>query len=317
MPLGSAYLFLWTFSKTTFKLNLTKLKELNNYKIVSFKRNIIIFLCVVFCTTLVIYKHPFCNFVLYWDETVIQLSAQRLNFLFEDDVKNAVIITICLFFDLWLNIFVPISIIYIMASGGSKGGRRGRAPPRGSKFFQFHAVFGKNRQIRMLAPPLGSWRPLLGEILDPPLMAIFIHFIEEFKYLNKELTLLIRSTAIYKSSELFSKWKKAHAQTSLVMSFFNNNIKVYINNIIFVACIGIMAVLYNTTVSCHGMSDGVLWISKYGILLFGVMLPSVSVNNQVMTFEIFDLYLLLLLNSGLRFGFEQSHVRHKIIGKIC
>ena len=261
MPLGSAYLFLWTFSKTTFKLNLTKLKELNNYKIVSFKWNIIIFLCVVFCTTLVIYKHPFCNFVLYWDETVIQLSAQRLNFLFEDDVKNAVIITICLFFDLWLNIFVPISIIYIMA--------------------------------------------------------IFIHFIEEFKYLNKELTLLIRSTVIYKSSELFSKWKKAHAQTSLVMSFFNNNMKVYINNIIFVACIGIMAVLYNTTVSCHGMSDAVLWISKYGILLFDVMLPSVSVNNQVMTFEIFDLYLLLLLNSGLRFGFEQSHVRHKIIGKIC
>ena len=82
VPLGSAYLFLWTFSKTAFKLNLTKLKELNNYKIVSFKWNTIIFLCVVFCTTLVIYKHPFCNFVLYWDEAVIQLSAQRLKFSF-------------------------------------------------------------------------------------------------------------------------------------------------------------------------------------------------------------------------------------------
>ena len=42
--------------------------------------------------------------------------------------------------------------------------------PRGSKFFQFHAVFGKIWQNRMLAPPLGSWRPLLGEILDPPLL---------------------------------------------------------------------------------------------------------------------------------------------------
>ena len=42
-------------------------------------------------------------------------------------------------------------------------------PPWGSKFFQFHAVFGKIWQNRMLAPPLGSWRPLLGEILDPPL----------------------------------------------------------------------------------------------------------------------------------------------------
>ena len=27
--------------------------------------------------------------------------------------------------------------------GGSKGGRQGRAPPWGSKFFQFHAVFGR------------------------------------------------------------------------------------------------------------------------------------------------------------------------------
>ena len=48
--------------------------------------------------------------------------------------------------------------------------REGRAPP-GSNFFQFHAVFGKIWQIRMLAPPLGSWRRLLGEILDPPLVS--------------------------------------------------------------------------------------------------------------------------------------------------
>ena len=45
-----------------------------------------------------------------------------------------------------------------------------RAPPWGSKFFQFHAVFGNIWPNRVLAPPLGSWRPLLGEILDPPLM---------------------------------------------------------------------------------------------------------------------------------------------------
>ena len=46
-------------------------------------------------------------------------------------------------------------------------GARGTGP----KFFQFHAVFGKIWQNRMLAPP-GSWRPLLGEILDLPLYAI-------------------------------------------------------------------------------------------------------------------------------------------------
>ena len=42
-------------------------------------------------------------------------------------------------------------------------------PSRGSKFFQFHAVFGEIWQNRMLVPPMESWRPLLREILDPPL----------------------------------------------------------------------------------------------------------------------------------------------------
>ena len=52
----------------------------------------------------------------------------------------------------------------IQSSGGSKVGRRGRVPPptRGSKFFQFHAVFWKFWQNRMLAPPSP------GELAPPP-----------------------------------------------------------------------------------------------------------------------------------------------------
>ena len=34
----------------------------------------------------------------------------------------------------------------------------------------------------MLAPPLGSWRPLLGEILDPPLMYLFIFINLKIKF---------------------------------------------------------------------------------------------------------------------------------------
>ena len=41
-------------------------------------------------------------------------------------------------------------------------GRKGRAPP-GSKFFRFHAVFGKNWQNRMLAPPRGVGAPSSGK----------------------------------------------------------------------------------------------------------------------------------------------------------
>ena len=54
-------------------------------------------------------------------------------------------------------------------SGGSKGDARD-ARPLGSKFFQFHAVFGEIWQIvNWRPPPPESWHRHLGEILDSPL----------------------------------------------------------------------------------------------------------------------------------------------------
>ena len=54
--------------------------------------------------------------------------------------------------------------------GGSKGGRQGRAPPPGGPnsfiFMQFLAKKLQNNST------FGSWRPLLGEILDPPLLNV-------------------------------------------------------------------------------------------------------------------------------------------------
>ena len=45
-------------------------------------------------------------------------------------------------------------------------GAPGTRAPRGSKFFHFHAVFGKNLKNNS---NFGSWRTPLGKILDPPL----------------------------------------------------------------------------------------------------------------------------------------------------
>ena len=61
-------------------------------------------------------------------------------------------------------------------------GREGRAPPPwGSKFFQFHAVFGKIWQIRMLAsPPWGVGAPSSGKscIRHCNVLSLFrLHFI--------------------------------------------------------------------------------------------------------------------------------------------
>ena len=48
----------------------------------------------------------------------------------------------------------------VICIGGSKGGARDAPPPRGSKFFHFHAVFGKNLKNNS---NFGSWRTPLGE----------------------------------------------------------------------------------------------------------------------------------------------------------
>ena len=54
-------------------------------------------------------------------------------------------------------------------SSGVSRGARGTCVPRGPKFFQFHAVFGKIWQNCMLAAPPGELAPHPRGILDPPL----------------------------------------------------------------------------------------------------------------------------------------------------
>ena len=66
----------------------------------------------------------------------------------------------------WLRTVLELKIA-LLSIGGSKGGHQGRAPPPwGSKFFHFHAVFGKKLKNNST---FGSWPPP-GKILDPPLL---------------------------------------------------------------------------------------------------------------------------------------------------
>ena len=52
-----------------------------------------------------------------------------------------------------------------------RGGRKGRAPPPPpAQILSISCIFWENlAKLYVGAPPSGSWRPLLGEILDPPL----------------------------------------------------------------------------------------------------------------------------------------------------
>ena len=50
-----------------------------------------------------------------------------------------------------------------------QGGARDASPPWGSKFFYFHALFGKKLKNN---GTFGSWRTPLGKILDPPLRTL-------------------------------------------------------------------------------------------------------------------------------------------------
>ena len=68
----------------------------------------------------------------------------------------------------WLGT-TPAPFQSILLIGGSKGegGRQGRVSPPVSKFFLFHAVYGKNLKNNS---NFGSWPTPLGKILDPPLL---------------------------------------------------------------------------------------------------------------------------------------------------
>ena len=64
---------------------------------------------------------------------------------------------------------LPQTIVLRCSSVVDLRGVRGTCPPEGPNSFNFIQFFGNTWQIRMLAPPPGSWRPFLGEILDLPL----------------------------------------------------------------------------------------------------------------------------------------------------
>ena len=61
--------------------------------------------------------------------------------------------------------FLKKSCTWTLADLGGAWGTH--APPWASKFFRFHAVFGKIWRVH--APP-GGFTPPLGKILDPPLL---------------------------------------------------------------------------------------------------------------------------------------------------
>ena len=68
----------------------------------------------------------------------------------------------------YMNIY--LRVIELADPRGAPG-TRAPPPPPGSKFFHFHAVFGKNVKNNS---NFGSWRPPPGKILDPPLNSYVI-----------------------------------------------------------------------------------------------------------------------------------------------
>ena len=82
-----------------------------------------------------------------------------LPLLFFDEFASVIDDSLCFFDEFTL----------VISHWRIQGGRQGRAPPPGSKFFHFHAVFGKNLKNNS---NFGSWRTPLGKNLDPPLLMI-------------------------------------------------------------------------------------------------------------------------------------------------
>ena len=112
------------------------------------------------------------------------------------------------------------------------------------------------------------------------MMAIFIHFHQEFKHQYNQLYKLIQSGGIYRADS-FSKWRKYFSSISVLVEDLNDNMKLYILYTIVLGCAGVLGVLYNTTVSCDITLNTIVWGVKYLALLLGVMVPGVAVSSQV------------------------------------
>ena len=109
------------------------------------------------------------------------------------------------------NWWVPGWPIYFtgQAIGGSKGVPGMHAPLWGSKFFHFHAVFGKNLKNNS---NFGSWHTPVGKILDPPLQAVLLTI---WKQLILTMSILLSIFSLFPSL-FFSFWK------DFIMSFLPN-----------------------------------------------------------------------------------------------
>ena len=59
---------------------------------------------------------------------------------------------------------------HVICSGGSKGGARDACPPLGVQILSISYSFWDILAKWYVGAPPGSWHPLLGEILDPPLI---------------------------------------------------------------------------------------------------------------------------------------------------
>ena len=83
-------------------------------------------------------------------------------------------------------------------SGGSKGGARDAPPPPppGPNSFNFMQFLGKFGKFVCWRPPRGSWCPLLGEILDPPLVISHTIFNSMYHYKFQFVLKLIQLVSI-------------------------------------------------------------------------------------------------------------------------
>ena len=107
------YLFIWKFFGSGFNNNMSKLRDIREFKHVSTKMILLIFLCVVVLVSLALYKHSLFPNLQIFDQFVENLKREP-PYLFRDRYFTAIAVVITKFFDLWLHVFNCLSNIFIM-----------------------------------------------------------------------------------------------------------------------------------------------------------------------------------------------------------
>ena len=103
-----------------------------------------------------------------------------------------------------------------------------------------------------------TWADVAISVSAVYIAALFICFFVRFKSENELLKNYVMSCEIYQTG-CFSKWRNRFQDVCNLVLDLNDMMRMYLGCLLFASCVGILGVIYMTTVDCDNLHTTVLW----------------------------------------------------------